>query len=155
MASFSQVMSLTYNLLPVLLSFYLGSWSDTYGRIPFIAINMMGKVSSQSQKTMPSKLFFLGCPFVSFDRFSCIICSSWVKFVCGGEEGDCISVYFLFRTNLVKKYLNNILSFKVTVYRHIQNYIGSYTSTWLSTNNNIIKTTMQESEGDVWHTHTQ
>jgi hypothetical protein len=43
-SSFSKVLSTTEHLVPILLSFYLGSWSDIYGRIPFIAICMAGKV---------------------------------------------------------------------------------------------------------------
>jgi hypothetical protein len=42
--SFSRILSTAEHLVPILLSFYLGSWSDIYGRIPFIAINMTGKV---------------------------------------------------------------------------------------------------------------
>jgi len=45
MVSFFRVLSLGEHLLPILLSFYLGSWSDIYGRIPFLAINMTGKVT--------------------------------------------------------------------------------------------------------------
>jgi hypothetical protein len=49
-ASFSRVMSIAEHLIPILLSFYLGSWSDIYGRIPFIAVSMTGKVYKTHQK---------------------------------------------------------------------------------------------------------
>jgi hypothetical protein len=41
---FSRILSTAENLVPILLSFYLGSWSDIYGRIPYIAVSMTGKV---------------------------------------------------------------------------------------------------------------
>jgi hypothetical protein len=44
MTKFFWILSLMEQLLPIIISFHLGSWSDTYGRIPFIAINMIGKV---------------------------------------------------------------------------------------------------------------
>ena len=40
--NFNNIISLSANLVPVLLSFYIGSWSDKFGRIPFIALFMVG-----------------------------------------------------------------------------------------------------------------
>ena len=40
--NFSNIISLSENLVPIFLSFYIGSWSDKFGRIPFIALFMVG-----------------------------------------------------------------------------------------------------------------
>ncbi len=53
MTKFFWILSLMEQLLPIIISFHLGSWSDTYGRIPFIAINMIGKVV-QYKKNPPN-----------------------------------------------------------------------------------------------------
>ena len=42
--SFNNVITLSEHLVPILLSFYIGSWSDHYGRKPFLAFCMVGKV---------------------------------------------------------------------------------------------------------------
>ena len=61
---FNKIISVAENLIPVALSFYIGSLSDTYGRKTFIAINMAGKGkyfgSSQSRgSTVTIKEFYL------------------------------------------------------------------------------------------------
>ena len=43
--NFNNVITLSEHLVPILLSFYIGSWSDHYGRIPFLAFCMSGKVA--------------------------------------------------------------------------------------------------------------
>ncbi len=160
-------MSLTYNLLPVLLSFYLGSWSDTYGRIPFIAINMMGKVSYLYRKQCN------GNPndwsqilFVSFDGFS--ICSFWVRFVCDfpGPSRDVTNQTLpgMETFNYSQPGSVWLVTFRLGTWKS-QTFLTvrglyfciflTYTGTWLSSNKNIIKTAMKESGGEVWHAHTQ
>ena len=42
--NFNNVITLSEHMVPILLSFYIGSWSDHFGRIPFLAFCMMGKV---------------------------------------------------------------------------------------------------------------
>jgi len=42
--SFNNVITLSEHLFPILLSFYIGSWSDHYGRKPFLVLCMAGKV---------------------------------------------------------------------------------------------------------------
>ena len=42
--NFNNVISLTENFVPILLAFYIGSWSDKFGRKPFIALFMVGKL---------------------------------------------------------------------------------------------------------------
>jgi len=42
--SFNNVITLSEHLVPILLSFYIGSWSDHFGRKPFLAFCMLGKV---------------------------------------------------------------------------------------------------------------
>ena len=39
---FNNVISFSENIVPILLAFYIGSWSDKFGRIPFIALFMAG-----------------------------------------------------------------------------------------------------------------
>ena len=55
--SFNQVISLTENFIPIFFSFYIGSWSDKFGR----------KVSSISHdlpsSTFPSQVFIVLCMF--------------------------------------------------------------------------------------------
>ena len=41
--SFNNIIAITNNVVPILLSFYLGSWSDQLGRLPFLAIYMLGR----------------------------------------------------------------------------------------------------------------
>ena len=41
--SFKNVIALTEHLVPILLSFYIGSWSDRFGRKPFLAFCMIGR----------------------------------------------------------------------------------------------------------------
>ena len=43
--SFNQIFSWTENTVPILLAFYIGSLSDQYGRLPFLALCMMGKLA--------------------------------------------------------------------------------------------------------------
>ena len=43
--SFNQIYSWTENTVPILLAFYIGSLSDQYGRLPFLALCMMGKLT--------------------------------------------------------------------------------------------------------------
>ena len=43
--SFNQIFSWTENTVPILLAFYIGSLSDQYGRLPFLALCMMGKLT--------------------------------------------------------------------------------------------------------------
>ena len=40
--NFNNVISFSENIVPILLAFYIGSWSDKFGRIPFIALFMAG-----------------------------------------------------------------------------------------------------------------
>ena len=42
--SFNAIKSWTEHLVPILLSFYIGSWSDHFGRKPFLALCMFGKL---------------------------------------------------------------------------------------------------------------
>ena len=42
--NFNNVISLTENFVPIILAFYIGSWSDKFGRKPFIALFMVGKL---------------------------------------------------------------------------------------------------------------
>ena len=42
--SFNSIIAITNNVVPILLSFYLGSWSDQFGRLPFLAIYMIGRI---------------------------------------------------------------------------------------------------------------
>ena len=44
--SFNNIVAITNNVIPILLSFYLGSWSDQFGRLPFLAIYMVGRTLS-------------------------------------------------------------------------------------------------------------
>ena len=46
MVSFGTIISLAEHVIPILLSFYIGSWSDRYGRKPFLAVCMIGKLMS-------------------------------------------------------------------------------------------------------------
>ena len=40
--NFNNIISLTENFVPVIIAFYIGSWSDKFGRKPFIALFMAG-----------------------------------------------------------------------------------------------------------------
>ena len=44
--SFNNVIAITNNVIPILLSFYLGSWSDQFGRLPFLGLYMIGRTLS-------------------------------------------------------------------------------------------------------------
>ena len=44
MVDFNNAISITDNFVPILLAFYIGSWSDKFGRKPFIALFMVGKL---------------------------------------------------------------------------------------------------------------
>jgi len=44
--SFKAIISWTEHLVPILLSFYIGSWSDHFGRKPFLALCMAGKMAA-------------------------------------------------------------------------------------------------------------
>ena len=44
--SFNNIIAITNNVIPILLSFYLGSWSDQFGRLPFLALYMLGRTLS-------------------------------------------------------------------------------------------------------------
>ena len=46
--SFKQVTSLTEHFLPILLAFYIGSWSDKFGRKIFIAVNLGGQTIART-----------------------------------------------------------------------------------------------------------
>ena len=46
MSSFYNYISLAEHLIPIFLSFYLGSWSDHWGRKPFIYLTMTGMLFS-------------------------------------------------------------------------------------------------------------
>ena len=48
MMNFNNVVSLTENFMPILFAFYIGSWSDKFGRKPFLALFMVGKIISLS-----------------------------------------------------------------------------------------------------------
>ena len=41
--SFNNIIAITNNVVPILLSFYLGSWSDRLGRLPFLGLYMIGR----------------------------------------------------------------------------------------------------------------
>ena len=43
MISFNNIIAITEHTVPILLSFYIGSWSDRFGRKPFLALCMAGK----------------------------------------------------------------------------------------------------------------
>ena len=40
--NFNNVISLTENFAPIIIAFYIGSWSDKFGRKPFIALFIAG-----------------------------------------------------------------------------------------------------------------
>lgn len=42
MVNFNNARSLTENFVPVIIAFYIGSWSDKYGRKPFMFLFMTG-----------------------------------------------------------------------------------------------------------------
>ena len=65
MEGFLRVLTLTENLVPILLSFYLASWSDMYGRIPFIAVNITGRVTQTGGVQGPNYLYL---------RIACVYC---------------------------------------------------------------------------------
>ena len=44
--SFNNIIAITNNVIPILLSFYLGSWSDQFGRLPFLGLYMIGRTLS-------------------------------------------------------------------------------------------------------------
>ena len=46
MVSFNNIIAITNNVIPILLSFYLGSWSDQFGRLPFLGLYMIGRTLS-------------------------------------------------------------------------------------------------------------
>ena len=46
MSDFYNYMSLAEHLVPIFISFYLGSWSDHWGRKPFIFLSMTGMLFS-------------------------------------------------------------------------------------------------------------
>ena len=41
--NFNNITAITEHTVPILLSFYIGSWSDRFGRKPFLAFSMAGK----------------------------------------------------------------------------------------------------------------
>ena len=43
-ASFNGIISWAEHFVPILLAFYIGSWSDHWGRKPFLAVCMLGRV---------------------------------------------------------------------------------------------------------------
>ena len=52
MTSFYNYISLAEHLIPIFISFYLGSWSDHYGRKPFLYISMTGMLFSSVMNLM-------------------------------------------------------------------------------------------------------
>ena len=52
MVSFKAIRSWTEHLIPNLLSFYIGSWSDHYGRKPFLAFCMIGKLGGAAMNLL-------------------------------------------------------------------------------------------------------
>lgn len=42
MVNFNNARSLTQNFVPVIIAFYIGSWSDKYGRKPFMFLFLAG-----------------------------------------------------------------------------------------------------------------
>ena len=43
--SFTNILIMTTNFIPILLSFYIGSWSDRFGRKPFIGAALSISIS--------------------------------------------------------------------------------------------------------------
>ena len=56
-ADFNNVVAIVENVIPIVLAFYLGSWSDHWGRKPFLILCMFCKLLRQERAS--SILFLL------------------------------------------------------------------------------------------------
>ena len=99
MSSFYNYISLAEHLIPIFISFYLGSWSDHYGRKPFIYISMSGFLFSSVMNLMNviylkdwDKWVWLGSVILSKNAF-------------GGGLGFVMVVYSFIADNSTDKYV--------------------------------------------------
>ena len=99
MSSFYNYISLAEHLIPIFISFYLGSWSDHYGRKPFIYISMTGFLFSSVMNLM--NVIYLK----EWDKWVWLASVILSKNVFGGGLGFVMVVYSFIADNSTDKYV--------------------------------------------------
>eukprot|EP00090_Calanus_glacialis_P013647 TRINITY_DN22303_c0_g1_i1.p1 TRINITY_DN22303_c0_g1~~TRINITY_DN22303_c0_g1_i1.p1 ORF type:complete len:512 (+),score=57.94 TRINITY_DN22303_c0_g1_i1:1-1536(+) len=97
MSSFYNYISLAEHLIPIFISFYLGSWSDHYGRKPFIYISMTGFLVSSVMNLM--NVIYLK----EWDKWVWLASVILSKNVFGGGLGFVMVVYSFIADNSTDK----------------------------------------------------
>ena len=93
MSSFYNYISLAEHFVPILMSFYLGSWSDHWGRKPFIYMTMTGMLLSSMMNLMNA--IFLK----EWDKWIWLISVVLSKNVFAGQLGFYLVVYSFISDN--------------------------------------------------------
>ena len=105
MSSFYNYISLAEHLIPIFISFYLGSWSDHYGRKPFIYISMTGFLFSSVMNLM--NVIYLK----EWDKWVWLASVILSKNVFGGGLGFVMVVYSFIADNSTDKYVVGLYIF--------------------------------------------
>ena len=93
MSIFYNYISAAEHAIPILLSFYLGSWSDHYGRKPFMYITMTGMLLSSIMNVMNAVYL------VEWDRWVWLISVILSKNLFGGSLAYVMVVYSFMADN--------------------------------------------------------
>ena len=91
--SFGAVISLTEHLVPIFLSFYIGSWSDKYGRKPFLAVCMIGKLLGSVGDLLA------GIWLDQINRWTWLALSTPVQNISGGQLAFIMMIYSFIADN--------------------------------------------------------
>ena len=119
--SFNNVIALAEHFVPILLAFYIGSWSDHFGRKPFLALCMFGKV-------MGSMFNFLNAVYLKeWNRWVWVSTVMPIQNICGGDLAWTMLTFAFISDNTTIRYCDN-LSFSSVFYLV---FIGRERVDWL------------------------
>ena len=91
--NFGAVISFVEHLVPIFLSFYIGSWSDKYGRKPFLAACMIGKLLGSVGDLLA------GIWLDQINRWTWLALSTPVQSVLGGKLAYIMMTYSFIADN--------------------------------------------------------
>ena len=109
MSDFYNYMSLAEHLIPIFISFYLGSWSDHWGRKPFIYMSMSGMLLSSVMNLLNA--FYLR----EWNKWVWLATVVLIKNAFGGMLGFVMVVYSFIADNSSDKYRQFVQDKNLTV----------------------------------------
>ena len=95
---FNNIISITEHVVPILLSFYIGAWSDRFGRKPFLAVCMAGKLVAGAGNLLAAVYL------EKMDRWSWLLVYMIPQNLSGGELTFIMMTYSFIADNSTPRY---------------------------------------------------